>query len=358
MQEDVYCRLFFCSPVFANIVFLMNRVGAGMNPTQVLLLCGGGGGEHDVSLLSADFLEAELSKIPLVSVIRVEINKEGIWIEKEGRSCQLDLDGTLRMHLISKRIDYVIPCIHGFPGETGDIQSLLDLAGLPYFGCAPSASMICFNKITSKLWFDAIGIPNTPYVFLGECDDDNKRKASDAFDLWGAIFVKAASQGSSVGCYHVTKKEDINTALENAFTFSNQVLIEKALRPRELEIAAYSFKGELIITNPGEVSSPVDTFYSYDEKYSQDSLSATTVEAKNLTDEQRNKLYEYAKAAFIQLKLKDLSRIDFFITENGDVLLNEINTFPGMTPISMFPKLLEHHGHRFCDYLEACIKGK
>ncbi|OEE63002.1 D-alanine--D-alanine ligase A [Enterovibrio norvegicus FF-454] len=328
-----------------------------MNPTQVLLLCGGGSAEHEVSLVSANYLESELTSLPSASVVRVEITKDEGWKDSEGQACRLNLDKTLTVGDKIIAIDYVVPCIHGYPGETGDIQSLLELAGLPYMGCDPSASIVCFNKITSKLWFDAIGIPNTPYVFLTENSADSVLKAEEAFERWGAIFVKAACQGSSVGCFKVSEKESIKDAIEQAFTFSNQVLVEKAVRPRELEIAAYHFNGEVVVTNPGEIRCPEDTFYTYDEKYSTASHSLTTLEPDNLTDEQIAKMREYAKRAFVHLKLKDLSRIDFFLTTDGEVLLNEINTFPGMTPISMFPKLVEHNGHTFSDYLASCIQS-
>ncbi|MBE1273428.1 D-alanine--D-alanine ligase [Enterovibrio baiacu] len=328
-----------------------------MNPTQVLLLCGGGSAEHEVSMVSANYLESELSKIASVSVIRVEITKDEGWKDANGQPCRLNLDKTVNVGGTTVAIDYVVPCIHGFPGETGDIQSLLTLSGLPFMGCDASASIVCFNKITSKLWFDAIGIPNTPYIFLTDNNEESVAKAEEAFDLWGAIFVKAACQGSSVGCYKVTDKAAVKQAVEDAFTFSHKVLIEKSVRPRELEIAAYHFNGDVVVTNPGEICAPEDTFYTYEEKYSTSSHSLTTVTPDNLTEENIAKMREYAERAFVHLKLKDLSRIDFFLTDEGDVLLNEINTFPGMTPISMFPKLVEHNGHVFADYLESCIKS-
>ncbi|WP_028022578.1 D-alanine--D-alanine ligase [Enterovibrio calviensis] len=328
-----------------------------MNPTQVLLLCGGGSAEHEVSLVSANYLESQLKLLPSVSVVRVEMTKDEGWKGSEGQACRLNLDKTLTIGKDSIAIDYVVPCIHGYPGETGDIQSLLELAGLPYMGCDPSASMVCFNKITSKLWFDAIGIPNTPYVFLTDNNDESVAKAKEAFDLWGSIFVKAACQGSSVGCFKVTDKSEIKKVIAEAFTYSNQVLVEKAVRPRELEIAAYHYNGEVMVTTPGEIQCPSDTFYTYDEKYSSASHSLTTLEPDDLTEEQIAKMRDYAEKAFVHLKLKDLSRIDFFLTPDGEVLLNEINTFPGMTPISMFPKLVEHNGHTFSDYLASCIQA-
>ncbi|RXJ74584.1 D-alanine--D-alanine ligase [Veronia nyctiphanis] len=325
-----------------------------MKKIEVLLLCGGGSAEHEVSLVSANYLESVLSTIPSLNVTRVEITSVG-WRSESHAACRLDLDKVLTVGDRKVTLDYVVPCIHGFPGETGEIQSLFELAGLPYMGCDSAASNICFNKITSKLWFDAIGIENTPYIFLSEQSEQAYRDGEAAFDKWGTLFVKAACQGSSVGCYKVNDKSAVRTAIDNAFEYSEQVLIEQAVKPRELEVAAYQYGDEIIVTNPGEICCPSDTFYTYDEKYSSDSHSETTLDPRNLTEEQTSQMREMARKAFIHLKLKDLSRIDFFLTPNGKVLLNEINTFPGMTPISMFPKLVEHNGHSFADYLASCI---
>ncbi|WP_305812301.1 D-alanine--D-alanine ligase [Photobacterium leiognathi] len=328
-----------------------------MSSIHVLLLCGGGSAEHEVSLVSANFIEEQLKTINGVTYTRVEMTKNDGWLDSENRPCELNLDKTLIVGDQEVAIDYVIPCVHGFPGETGDLQSLLTLAGLPFLGCGAEASTNCFNKITTKLWFDALNIPNTPYVFLSENNQEAHQEALEAFKKWGKVFVKAACQGSSVGCYCVTTEQELMDAVNNAFGYSDQVLIEKAIRPRELEIAAYQYGDELVITKPGEVSCPTDKFYSYEEKYSSDSLSTTKVEADNLTEEQVEAIRTYARKAFVQMKLKDLSRIDFFLSEDDEILLNEINTFPGMTPISMFPKMLEHHGHKFAEFIEQAIKN-
>ncbi|KHT65331.1 D-alanine--D-alanine ligase [Photobacterium gaetbulicola] len=327
-----------------------------MSSIHVLLLCGGGSAEHEVSLVSANYIEQQLKQIDNITYTRVEMKSDG-WFNHQGQLCHLNLDRTLQQGVDKSAVDYVIPCVHGFPGETGDLQSFLDMAKLPYLGCGAEASTNCFNKITTKLWFDALGIPNTPYVFLSENTGEAHQKAADAFDNWGKVFVKAASQGSSVGCYRVTEKEALEEAINAAFGYSDQVLIEKAIKPRELEISSYQYDGELIITKPGEVSCPDDQFYTYEEKYSADSHSTTVVEATNLTEEQIDAIRGYARKAFVHMKLKDLSRIDFFLSEDGEILLNEINTFPGMTPISMFPKMLEHHGHTFKGFLEQAIKN-
>ncbi|WP_342609748.1 D-alanine--D-alanine ligase [Vibrio tritonius] len=328
-----------------------------MTKTTILLLCGGGSSEHEVSLISANFIQKQLALTPEFNVIPVEMKTEG-WFLESGSLVYLDTNtATLNSDGETYHIDFVVPCIHGYPGETGDIQSMLNLAGIAYLGCGPEASSNSFNKITSKLWYDALGIPNTPYVFLSENNAEAIEKTKAALQQWGSLFVKAARQGSSVGCYKVTAEEQVAETVANAFTFSEQVLVEKAVKPRELEVAAYQFNGKLYITKPGEVIAPEDAFYTYEEKYSATSHSHTVVEAENLTDQQLAVIREAAEKAFLHMNLRHLSRIDFFLTPEGDVYLNEINTFPGMTPISMFPKMLEHNGHSFSEFLADCIKS-
>ncbi|HCG8029000.1 TPA: D-alanine--D-alanine ligase [Vibrio parahaemolyticus] len=324
---------------------------------NILLLCGGGSSEHEISLLSANFVEQQLNLIQNAKVTRVEIKNEG-WVTDQGELVYLDLNTKkLCSNESNQTIDFIVPCIHGFPGETGDIQSLFEIAGIPYLGCGPEASSNSFNKITSKLWYDALDIPNTPYLFLTRNDEHAHRQAEQAFEKWGKVFVKAARQGSSVGCYSVTEKQAIATAVNDAFGYSDQVLVEKAVKPRELEVAAYEMNGELHITKPGEVIAPDGAFYSYDEKYSSSSHSLTEVEAKNLTQEQIDKIRHVSETVFKQMNLRHLSRIDFFLTEDNEIYLNEVNTFPGMTPISMFPKMLQNNGHKFHEFLEDCINS-
>ncbi|MBD1574765.1 D-alanine--D-alanine ligase [Vibrio sp. S17_S38] len=330
---------------------------------NILLLCGGGSSEHEVSLVSARYLEQQLKLTSDFNVLKVEITKHNGWQLDDNLTStikQVELDIT---HAALKgddfalvKIDYVVPCIHGFPGETGDIQSLLDMAKIPYLGCNAESSSNSFNKITSKLWYDALNIPNTPYRYLTENSTESILIAEQAFDLWGKLFIKAARQGSSVGCYSVTERGEVAATIQSAFQYSDQVLVEKSVKPRELEVAAYQYEGQLIITPPGEIIAPDGVFYTYDEKYSADSHSTTVLEAKNLSEAQLKAIDQYSRKVFIHMKLKDLSRIDFFLTEDNEIYLNEVNTFPGMTPISMFPKLMEHNGHVFFGFLEQAIR--
>lgn len=330
---------------------------------NILLLCGGGSSEHEISLVSARYLEQQLKLTSDFNVLKVEITKNNGWQLDDNLTStlkQVELDITHASlkgdNFASVKIDYVVPCIHGFPGETGDIQSLLDMAKIPYLGCNAESSSNSFNKITSKLWYDALNIPNTPYRYLTENSTESILIAEQAFDLWGKVFIKAARQGSSVGCYSVTIRGEVAATIQSAFQYSDQVLVEKSVKPRELEVAAYQYEGQLIITPPGEIIAPDGVFYTYDEKYSADSHSTTVLEAENLSETQLKAIDQYSRKVFTHMKLKDLSRIDFFLTEDNEIYLNEVNTFPGMTPISMFPKLMEHNGHVFSGFLEQAIR--
>ena len=308
---------------------------------KILLLCGGGGEEHAISVLSANYIQQSLPP-----------NKYQVTRQELADDSQL---AALLAQIDQTKIDYIIPCFHGYPGETGDIQTILELMNIPYLGCNSEASKICFNKITTKLWFDLLDIPNTPYLFLTSMEE--AKKAKEALAKWNTIFVKASSQGSSVGCYRVNAENQnmLEQYLAEAFELSPYVLIEQGLSARELEIAVYQYNNEIIATKPGEIIYPTNSFYSYQEKYSNSSKTQTLIEAPNLKEETTNLLMNYADKAFRALKLRHLSRVDFFLTADNQIYMNEINTFPGMTPISMFPKMMENNGTNFSDFLQNII---
>ncbi|MCL1126406.1 D-alanine--D-alanine ligase [Shewanella surugensis] len=328
-----------------------------MKPINLLLVCGGGGDEHAISLLSAHFFEHTLAQSPHYNVTRVELLPQGQYQTLEGDPCEITNQKQLRFHNKTAvwPIDYVIPCLHGYPGETGDLQSYLDLIQLAYFGSDAEASRNCFNKVTAKMWFSALDIPNTPSLFLSEFNQAAIDKAAHALHNWGSIFIKAASQGSSVGCYRVDDVSQLSENLAAAFHYSSYVIIEKTIQARELEVAVYEYQGNIIATLPGEIICATETFYSFDEKYDASSQAITEVIAKGLSTDITDKIRHYAIKVFNGMKLKHLSRIDFFLTLDNEILLNEVNTFPGTTPISMFPKMLQNHGPSFSDYLNDTI---
>lgn len=324
---------------------------------NVLLICGGGGTEHEISLISAKFILEHLKTMTGIAPYYVEITKDGTRRDINGKKCELRKAGEIVWPEDETKVDlhYAIPCIHGPPGETGDIQGVFEMMGLPYLGANPESSRLCFNKVSTKLWLDALEVPNTPYLFLSELTDEALAKTTAFFKKTaGDIFIKAASQGSSVGCYHVTNEADIKKYLEEAFNYSAYVLIEQTVIGRELEVAVYEYEGELQCSAPGEIICP-SKFYSYEEKYSDNSKTLTLPLAENLDSKVIEQIKTYAMKAFRGLKLKDLARIDFFYTDDGKIYLNEPNTFPGHTKISMFPMMMKQNGHNYKTFLEYLI---
>jgi len=322
--------------------YIKEVVMNGKKNKHILLLCGGNGTEHKVSLVSAKYVEETLRSLSDYQVTSMELKGD------------YDLSKILQQ----QNPDLIVPCIHGPPGETGDIQSLLEILRYKYIGCAAEASRICFNKVTSKLWFNALDIPNTPFIFLSENTAESKQKALRFYQQQkGKVFIKASSQGSSVGCYMPSESDekDYLNKIEEAFKHSPFVLVEEKVDARELEISVYEHQGKIMTTVPGEIICP-GKFYSYEEKYSAKSQTSTELVAPGLTSAQINLMRQYAERAFVHLKLRHLSRVDFFLTRAGIIYLNEINTFPGMTPISMFPKMMENNGHKFKDFLAEVVK--
>ena len=188
--------------------------------TNILLLCGGDGSEHDISLLSAKFIKEQLEKTADFKVVQAIIHNHQFLVD-ENITGFFDAVGDFVYGENKIKVDCVVPCIHGIPGETGDIQSFLNIRNIPFIGCDAEASRYCFNKITTKLYLDALGIPNTPYAMIPLQNDQYKKVALDFFDKYQDIYVKAASQGSSVGCYHVTNRDDVWDSIVEAFTFSS-----------------------------------------------------------------------------------------------------------------------------------------
>ena len=319
-----------------------------MNGRNILLLCGGTSSEYEVSLKSSEYIEDSLAEYDDLNVIKIIIGKDNIWRDKSGNEVELTKDKKIG----NNEIHFAIPCIHGHPGETGDIQILFEMIGLPYMGSGPEASKNCFNKVTTKLWLSALRIPNTPYTFLSSMDEINI--AMEALHSWKTVFVKASSQGSSVGSYWTRNEKELEENLQKAFQYSPWVLVEKTMEGREVEVSTYDINGTLHVTKPGEIVCP-SKFYTYEEKYNSQSETKTHTVAPDIPLDKINEMKKYAMMAWRGMKIRHLSRIDFFYTDEGDVYLNEINTFPGMTPISMFPKMMINNGHSFPEFLYQVI---
>ena len=317
----------------------------------IMLVYGGGGEEHEISIISASYLQELLQKHSPYQLIPVEMTKEGYWQSQAHGRCFLGHDRQLIcQNGESIEIDLAIPCLHGYPGETGDVQSVFALYNLPYIGSDSESSKICFNKVTTKLYLQAWDIPVAPSIFLSHPDSTSIEKAMAFHKQHHKTIIKASSQGSSVGCYMIEDIKDLEKSIRMAFDLSPYVLIEKVIQGREIEVAVYEYKDKLEISYPGEILAH-NQFYSYEEKYSKKSQTLCLARANEISDKTIESINKYAKMAFENLRLKDLSRIDFFLSQNNDVYINEINTMPGLTPISLFPKMVEENGHSFSDYL-------
>lgn len=321
---------------------------------NLLLLKGGGSQEHDVSLITADYLQSIINKDEFkVFDVLVE---EGFKWKLNGKAVKLNFEKELVQEdgrPIAK-MDVCVPAFHGYPGETGHIQAYFEMIGLPFIGCGYEASAICFNKVLTKLWLEKAGVPVAEFEIAGDASPATIKKLEDFYDRHGKLFIKASNQGSSVGCYPVTKKEDIAPSIEKALGFSDFAIVERMLDPRELEISVYESQGQLVATRPCEILCP-DKFYSFEEKYSKESKTQTDLDPQ-IDDQVIEEIKRHARAAFATLKLSQFVRMDFFL-ENGQVYLNEINTFPGMTPISMFPKMIEKGGLKYQDLLHEHLNA-
>lgn len=317
---------------------------------NIIILKGGGGTEHDISLISAKFIESQIDKSKF-NIYSIEIDENFQWLFN-GNKCELNFARELIGKDLNVEISFVIPCLHGYPGETGDIQSYLELIKLPFLGCNSETSTICFNKLLTKLFLEQYSIKTTPFLQLS--DQTNLDNAVEFLKTHESVYVKATNQGSSVGCYRVTTKEDLIKSIQLAFTFSPFVIIEKDMQCRELEVAVFEHAGVFHTTLPGEIVCP-DEFYTYEEKYSSNSHTKTLITAENVSKKCHNEIIRQAQIAIKALKIRHLSRIDFFLTENEEVFINEINTFPGHTEISMFPSMMKHHGVDYSDFINEHI---
>ncbi len=321
---------------------------------NILLIKGGGSTEHEISLISAQYIKDQINSNEF-HVVDVEIDKNFTW-RHQGEICQLNFDRTLQTTHKKIKIDIAIPCIHGFPGETGDIQSFFELIKLPYLGCNPETNTLCFNKLATKVWLEKVGVPTSPFMQLHNAKDESLQTAETFLKEHHVVYVKATNQGSSVGCYRCQTTQELKQACKEAFEYSPFVIIEKEIKGREVEVSAFEYENKLHITLPGEIECP-SQFYSYEEKYNKNSETKTHVEAPNLNQEVLQKINKYAFRACQSLKVRHLSRLDFFVTESDEVILNEINTFPGHTKISMFPMMMENYGVKYSDFINSNLKS-
>lgn len=344
-----------------------------MGKKKLGVIFGGMSTENEVSVISAESILNNLDR-EKYDIFPIYIDKQGNWwkyiedgnkrifgAEVENKAKIENLIGYL------KSLDVIFPVLHGLYGEDGTIQGLFELLRIPYVGCKVLASSVGMDKVYTKVIFEKAGLNQVPYEYVRKykdkyiyIDENFNESIMDVEEIAKKIserlkfpmFVKPSNSGSSVG---VRKTDTIEELIENikyASLFDKKVLIEQGVNGREIECAVLGNE-EVIASCVGEIKA-ADEFYSYDAKYNNEE-SKTEIPA-NLKDELSNEIRKQAIKAFKAIDGKGLSRVDFFIENNTNkIYINEINTLPGFTNISMYPKMFEASGIPYKELLTKLI---
>lgn len=351
-----------------------------MNKIKVGVLFGGQSAEHEVSLVSARSVVGAMDPDRYV-ISLIGITHRGQWLlaEDQGKALShktvdeqnlpavaLDYTGCGRQirqndhGVISEAItelDVIFPVLHGPHGEDGTVQGLFELAGVPYVGCGVAASALAMDKVLAKQAFQAAGLPQTDFAAFrhGEWSGDSQsviNRIEQQFDY--PVFVKPANMGSSVGITKAHDRAELEAGVAFAFNYDIKILIEESAEGfQEVECAVLgndqpqaSVVGEII---PGK------EFYDYETKYIDD--KSKLVIPANIPDVAVRKVQKYSIRAFQAIDGSGLARVDFFVSRDGEtVYINEVNTMPGFTPISMYPKLWQASGVEYAELIDRLIE--
>ena len=336
-----------------------------MRKTTVAIVCGGRSSEHEISCLSAGGVLAGLDSEKFEAIL-IGITKAGNWVQLPSDYPLEIINGVLPtvdesltpiiadVHGFSVdgkplKIDVVFPTLHGPYGEDGTIQGFFETAGISYVGSGVMASAAAMDKSFSKTIFAAAGMNVAGGVVVTSSNWKSKSE-----DLAYPVFVKPARGGSSRGTSKVKSPADLEVALKEAFTFDRKIMIEEAIVGREIECAVLEKDGEVMASVIGEIV--IDSkyeFYDFEAKYLDD---ATTVNVPaNISASASEEIRAKAVQAFQSLGCSGLARVDFFYPKNNEMVINEINTMPGFTSTSMYPKLMAAGGINYAELISALI---
>jgi D-alanine-D-alanine ligase len=334
------------------------------NPLSILVLCGGQSTEHDISLLSTkNVIEMLDPKKYAVSVAK--INHDGKWFYFKKAADYFSQVPSSLMHIIpgqknpfsvnneSIQIDCVFPVLHGTNGEDGTMQGLLDIINMPYVGADCLSSAIGMDKEILKQLLAAAGLPVVDRCFVRKQESHLINYREITKKLGATVFIKPNSLGSAVGVKKATDEASFFEALHNAFQYDEFVLIEKALNAREIECSVLGNENPKV-SLPGEIINHTE-FYSFDAKYV-DAAAATVKTPADLSPELIAQFQSMAIKAYKTLRTIGMARVDFFYSDDGQIYINEINTIPGFTNISMYPKNWEASGLPYAHLLDELIQ--
>lgn len=328
---------------------------------RVGILFGGKSAEHDISIKSASAIFNHLDRNKYLPSL-IYINRDGCWsfIEEQcfiEKKCQQKISHSFIPWLNSEpmkeeSIDIYFPVLHGPNGEDGKIQSLFELSSIPFVGANSLGSALAMDKVLSKTLFQKAGLKTPEFLYFTENNPDKILQLVES-QLGYPVFVKPASLGSSVGISKARGKRELKIAVKEAFSYENKIIVEKAINAREIEVAVLG-NHDIQVSKPGELI-PHNDFYDYEDKYlSNKTQFKIPVKLKKSLEK---KIRDMAIRAFKSHFLNGMSRIDFFIeSQTEQIYINEINTIPGFTEISMFPKLWEIEGIPFRDLVTKLIE--
>ncbi len=342
------------------------------------LIFGGRSGEHEVSLQSARSIANTVNR-EKYNLYLIAIDKQGTWyladekdyldhaddpssislkVRKEQQVALVPAkNSNILLRLSDGRklvsLDVVFPIIHGTFGEDGALQGFMAMLNIPCVGADVLGSAVGMDKLIAKELLIRAGIPVASYVSVDSGMEIDKAVSKAETQLGFPVFVKPACSGSSVGVYKAANSKELKETVQKALRFDRHVLIEEAVKGREIECAILGNE-ELIASVPGEII-PRHAFYSYEAKYIDTEGAQLDMPAK-IPGDTAKQVQELAKRAYRSLSCSGMARVDMFLKENGEVVLNEINTLPGFTKISMYPKLMELSGVSYPELIDRLVE--
>lgn len=343
---------------------------------KLLIIFGGMSNEHEVSRASTASI-LKMIRSDKYEVTLIGIKKTGEWwltkatpeeifngdweYKKDNRKAFLSPDASVHGIVTDNgekiKIDCVWPVLHGKNGEDGTIQGLCELAGLKYVGPGVCSSAMCMDKITTKMMVNYLTVEQAEYYAIDHeeymiCPENVLEKTEEFFNGKYPLFVKPAISGSSVGISKALNREDLRVAYDVAFSVSSRVLVEEEIIGKEVEVAVLG-NSDPKASKVGEIMTNGE-WYDYDSKYGNRSFN-TTVPAR-ITKEEAYKTRQAALQIYKLMGCRGIARVDFFVTDDGKVIFNEINTLPGFTEISMYPKLWNASGLSYVDLIDKIVE--
>jgi len=337
------------------------------------LIFGGTSVEHDVSIASGTSILTNLNKSKY-DIYPIYIDKQGNWYHYLGEKKQYQVGESLTNlkqidNVINelKKLDKIFPILHGINGEDGTIQGLLSLLNIPYVGSKVLASSLAMDKVYAKTIFSKANINQGSYEYIkidqeqfiyvdkefNETNNLTLEKVCNIVEtnLKYPMFVKPSNSGSSIGINKATNQAELKKYIKVASKHDYKILIEEAIIGREIECSILGTNNQVIASTLGEIKA--NNFYCYDSKY-KNNISELIIPAE-LPEDISNQIKDIAIKTFKAIDGKDYARVDFFVTEDNQIYINEINTIPGFTEISMYPKLCEASGIKYSELLDKLI---